>query len=87
MQTTISQTFQDKVILITGATGFVGQPLVAKILTALPQIKKIYLLIRSRTNPNGVKTTARERLSMFFQSDVFDQLRGFHGSDFDLCPG
>ncbi len=84
MQTTISQTFQDKVILITGATGFVGQPLVAKILTALPKIKKIYLLIRSRTNPNGVKTTAQERLSMFFQSDVFDQLRSFHGSDFDL---
>ena len=62
MKTSISQTFQDKVVLITGATGFVGQPLVAKILTTIPQVKKVYLLIRSRTNVNGVTVSAEERL-------------------------
>ena len=82
MKTSISQTFQDKVVLITGATGFVGQPLVAKILTTIPQVKKVYLLIRSRTNVNGVTVSAEERLSKFFESHVFDQLKSVHGSNF-----
>ena len=82
MKTSISQTFQDKVVLITGATGFVGQPLVAKILTTIPQVKKVYLLIRSRTNVNGVTVSAEERLSKFLESHVFDQLKSIHGSNF-----
>ena len=82
MKTSISQTFQDKIVLITGATGFVGQPLVAKILTTIPQVKKVYLLIRSRTNVNGVTVSAKERLSKFFESHVFDQLKSIHGSNF-----
>ena len=81
---TIRRTFRDKVILITGATGFVGQPLVAKILTHLSNIKKIYLLIRRKTGRNGSTISAHERLeSKFFPSDVFNHLRQVHGENFD----
>ena len=45
---TIREFFHGKVILIAGATGFLGQALVTKMLTALPDVKRIYLLIRSQ---------------------------------------
>jgi long-chain acyl-CoA synthetase len=81
---TIPEFFRDKVILITGATGFLGKPLVAKILTDLPDIKKIYLLIRSRTEPNGKVRTAADRLEEeIFTSSVFAKLRQIHGTGFD----
>ena len=81
---TIPEFFHDKVILITGATGFLGQALVAKILTDLPGVKKIYLLIRNRTEPNGKIHTAEDRLDdEFFTSSVFAKLRQTHREQFD----
>ena len=81
---TIPQFFRDKVILITGATGFLGMPLVAKILTDLPDVKRLYLLIRSRTESNGEVCTAEDRLQTeFFTSTVFSKLRAAHGARFD----
>ena len=81
---TIPEFFRDKVILITGATGFLGKPLVAKILTDIPDIKKIYLLIRARTEPSGKVCSAADRLGdEIFTSSVFTNLRKFHGTDFD----
>ena len=79
----ISDFFQGKVVLITGATGFVGQPLVAKILTNIPTVQKIYLIIRDGVGSNGAIKTAQERLETeFFNSSVFTQLRQTHGNDF-----
>ena len=79
----ISEFFQNKTVLITGATGFVGQPLVAKILTSTPTVKKIYLVIRDGVASNGSIKTAQERLETeFFNSSVFAQLRQIHGNDF-----
>ena len=79
----ISDFFQGKVVLITGATGFVGQPLVAKILTNIPRVQKIYLIIRDGVGSNGAIKTAQERLETeFFNSSVFTQLRQIHGNDF-----
>ena len=81
---TISEFFHNKTILITGATGFLGKPVVAKILTDLPDIKRIYLLVRSRTNPNGKVSSAADRLEdEFFTSSVFARLRRIHGDGFD----
>ena len=81
---TISEFFRNKIILITGATGFLGQALVAKILTDLSDTQKIYLLIRSRTEPNGKVRSAQERLEQeFFTANVFTKLRGMHGGEFD----
>ena len=70
-------------MLITGGTAFLGQPLIAKILTALPDVEKIYLLIRSRTDASGKRTSAQERLeNELLASDVFASLRRLHGENF-----
>ena len=81
---TISDFFQNKTVLITGATGFLGKPVVAKILADLPDIKRIYLLVRSRTDPNGKVSSAADRLEdEFFTSSVFAKLKQIHGDRFD----
>ena len=80
----ITDFFRGKVLLITGGTAFLGQPMVAKILTALPDIQKIYLLIRSRTDTTGKHTSAQERLeNELLTSDVFASLRRLHGENFE----
>ena len=81
---TIPEFFHGKVILIAGATGFLGQALVAKILTALPDVKRIYLLIRSQTGTDGEKRTATDRLEKdIFASSAFEKLKQIHGERFD----
>ena len=81
---TIPEFFHSKVILIAGATGFLGQALVAKILTALPDVKRIYLIIRSQTGTDGEKRTATDRLEKdVFASSAFAKLRQVHGEQFD----
>lgn len=44
----VAQWYAGKSILITGATGFMGKVLVEKLLRSCPDVKKIYLLIRSK---------------------------------------
>ena len=79
----ITDFFRGKVLLITGGTAFLGQPLIAKILTVLPDVEKIYLLIRSRTDASGKRTSAQERLeNELLASDVFASLRRLHGENF-----
>ena len=80
----ITDFFRGKVLLITGGTAFLGQPLIAKILTALPDVEKIYLLIRSRADASGKLTSAQERLeNELLTSDVFASLRRLHGANFN----
>lgn len=81
---TIPEFFHSKVLLIAGATGFLGQALVAKILTALPDVKQVYLLIRSQTGANGERRSAADRLeNEVFTSSAFAKLRHIHGEQFD----
>jgi long-chain acyl-CoA synthetase len=81
---TISEFFRNKTILITGATGFLGKPVVAKILADLPDIRRVYLLVRSRTGANGKVNSAADRLEdEFFTSSVFAKLRRIHGDGYD----
>ena len=80
----ITDFFRGKVLLITGGTAFLGQPLIAKILTALPDVEKIYLLIRSRTDASGKRVSAQDRLeNELLASDVFASLRRLHGNNFN----
>lgn len=80
----ITEFFHGKVLLITGGTAFLGQPMVAKILTSLPDVKKIYLLIRNRVESNGKITSAQTRFEKeLLTSDVFDELRQKHGTQFE----
>ncbi len=80
----ITDFFNGKVLLITGGTAFLGQPMVAKILTSLPDVKKIYLLIRNRVESNGKITNAQTRFEKeLLTSDVFEELRQKHSTQFE----
>lgn len=80
----ITDFFHGKVLLITGGTAFLGQPMVAKILTSLPDVQKIYLLIRNRVESNGKITSAQTRFEKeLLTSDVFGELRQKHGTQFE----
>ena len=64
-----------KHILLIGGTGFIGKVWLANLLTELPEIGRMYLLIRSHRS-----TTALQRFErMVSESPVFDQLAERHG--------
>jgi alcohol-forming fatty acyl-CoA reductase len=44
--------FDEKNVLISGATGFVGKVLVEKLLRSCASIKSIYILVRTKKNGN-----------------------------------
>ncbi len=76
----IQEALEHKTIFITGATGFLGQPLVEKILRIAPSVGRLYLLIRPRVQLGGQTMTAEERLTKeLFQSNVFDRLHRSYG--------
>jgi long-chain acyl-CoA synthetase len=81
---TISEFLRGKQLLVTGATGFLGQPLVEKILWAAPDVERINVLIRPKRKFGGRVQTPAERLRReLFQSSVFDRLRYRHGEQLE----
>ncbi|NKB66868.1 MAG: NAD-dependent epimerase/dehydratase family protein [Candidatus Latescibacteria bacterium] len=72
----IREFYRDQTIFLTGVTGFLGKGLAAKILRDLPDIRRLYVLIRPRKKANGQVSTVAERLEEdFFDNSVFDQLK------------
>nr|XP_014092579.2 putative fatty acyl-CoA reductase CG5065 [Bactrocera oleae] len=65
----VAQWYAGKSILITGATGFMGKVLVEKLLRSCPDVKKIYLLIRSK---KGVDPLIRK--DQFFKCVIFNKI-------------
>ena len=79
----IKEFLTGKTILITGATGFLGQPLVEKILWSSPDIRRIYVLIRPKRHFGGGHISAQERLEKeLYRSSVFDRLQMRHQGHF-----
>ncbi|RPJ60337.1 MAG: hypothetical protein EHM23_10795 [Acidobacteria bacterium] len=75
----ISSLLEGKTIFITGATGFLGQPLVEKILWSAPEVKRIYVLIRPKRS-GGRQLSSEQRLEKeLFQSSVFERMRAVYG--------
>jgi fatty acyl-CoA reductase len=67
-----------KNILLVGVTGFIGKVWLAQLLSEVPQIGKIYLLVRRQRT-----TTAQRRFEKIFEeSPVFDSLQEQHGDGF-----
>jgi thioester reductase-like protein len=62
--------YRGRRVLLTGATGFLGQALLEKMLRALPEVEEITLLVRRRG-----RLSARERLEEVFASRIFRRLR------------
>ncbi|KAF9351795.1 cyclin-dependent kinase inhibitor far1 [Mortierella sp. AD094] len=68
---------KNNVIFITGGTGFIGKVVLEKILRSLPQVKKIYLLIRA-----SEKNPLQSRLDKdVFGSRLFEPLKAQYGND------
>ena len=73
-----------KVLFITGATGFLGKGLVEKILRHVPDVGRIYLMIRPRSRGSGKPMNADDRLQReVLQSNAFARLRQELGDQFD----
>jgi len=74
----VRQTLAGKNILLIGVTGFIGKVWLAQILSEVPQIGKIYLLIRRQRT-----TTSQRRFEKIFEeSPVFDPLQEQFGDRF-----
>lgn len=67
--------FRDKIILVTGSTGFLGKLLVEKILRVQSDVKKLYLLVCA---PDAASAEQRI-LSQVLGKDLFNTLREKHG--------
>jgi fatty acyl-CoA reductase len=65
MVTTLQEFYRGKVVLVTGATGFLGKALLAKLLLSCPDIEKIIVLLRKKK-----ECTVSERLSATLSSSV-----------------
>jgi nucleoside-diphosphate-sugar epimerase len=75
--------FGGKTLLVTGAAGFLGKALLERILWQLPQVRRVFLLIRphSTKDPEGsVRLRAEETI---FSSPIFERLRVRHGERFE----
>ena len=74
----VRDTLRGKQILLIGATGFIGKVWLANLLTELPEIGRVYLLVRRNKS-----TTALERMQRAIEeSPVFEGLAERHGEKF-----
>jgi len=77
-QLSVRESLRGKHIFLLGATGFIGKVWLAHLLTELPEIGRIYLLIRSNR-----MTTSLERFQRVLEeSPVFERLAARHGANF-----
>lgn len=73
----VRQALAGKNILLIGFTGFIGKVWLAKVLRDLPEIGKIYLLIRNQRS-----TTAERRFEKVIEeSPLFEQFHEQYGAD------
>jgi 1-acyl-sn-glycerol-3-phosphate acyltransferase len=79
----IREYWSGKALLLTGATGLMGRALAAKILQDLPEIGRLYVLIRPRTTRPGKLLSVEERLwEDLLGSNAFSALQMELGSQF-----
>nr|UEV87810.1 fatty acyl reductase 4 [Maruca vitrata] len=81
----VREYYADKTLFITGATGFVGKVLVEKLLRSCPEVKKIYMLMRSKKGQSS-----KERLDSFVNCRVFENIKSDHPEQFSklqVIPG
>jgi len=74
----VREALRGKQILLIGGTGFIGKVWLANLLTELPEIGRIYLLVRGNKS-----ATALERFERIVEeSPVFDRLAARYGDKF-----
>ena len=73
----VRQALRGKQILLVGVTGFIGKVWLEHVLSEIPEIGKIYLLVRRQRN-----STARRRFEKIVEaSPVFDRLEERYGKN------
>src|SRR6056300_56904 len=79
----VSQQLKDKTILLYGGTGFLGKVWMSLVLAHFPDIKHIYMVVRSRKRSDGsVRQSSEQRfLTEVATSGAFDPLRQQHPKD------
>lgn len=77
---TIAEYFAGKSIFITGATGYMGNVLVEKLLRSCPNLKKVYLLMRTKRGVNS-----ESRLQKMLNIPVSTYYVGSPAIKFDKC--
>jgi long-chain acyl-CoA synthetase len=79
----IATYLRGKTLLITGTTGFLAKGAIEKILRYAPDVKRLYLLIRTKRQKDGTTLNAAERLdNEILNSSAFARLRAMHGDQF-----
>jgi thioester reductase-like protein len=71
--------YQNKTILITGSTGFVGKVFLEKILYEFPNIEKVYVIIRDSND----KTPENRFNSEIIKNKIFDRIRMREGIEYE----
>jgi len=74
----VRETLRGKHLMLVGVTGFIGKVWLAQILTEVPDVGKIYLLIRRQRST----TSARRFEKIAQESPVFEPLNMRHGDAF-----
>uniref|UniRef100_A0A1B0CFB4 Fatty acyl-CoA reductase n=1 Tax=Lutzomyia longipalpis TaxID=7200 RepID=A0A1B0CFB4_LUTLO len=72
----VAQTFKGRTIFITGGSGFLGKVLIEKLIRVCPDIRKIYMLMRTKKGKDP-----KQRLLDIFGNPLFDGLKETHGLD------
>ncbi|CAK0905870.1 unnamed protein product [Prorocentrum cordatum] len=71
----LSDRFDGQVVLLTGATGFLGKVVLERLMWATPNVQEIRVLIRGGSGDDS----AESRLSRLLRGECFDRLRQRHG--------
>lgn len=65
----IGKFYENKSVLITGATGFVGKSIVEKLLRSCPKVREVFLLIRPKKS-----ITSEKRLEEILEVSLFNRI-------------
>ena len=76
--------YRGKTVLLTGGTGLLGKVLLERFLSHLAEVKKVYVLVRSKTRPGASSVSIEERLRQeVYDSQIFDPLKDRLGQSFE----
>lgn len=73
----LKQTLTDKTIFVVGGSGFIGKVWLSMILDQLPEVKKIFILIR----PSKTQNATQRFHDIYANSPVFSLLHHKYGAD------
>lgn len=78
----LHESYRGKSVLLTGGTGFLGTAMVEKILRSLPELEKLYLLVRASGSKSGQERIEKDLLSSAAFAGFREQMEK-NGTDFD----